>query len=259
MRALARGPSVPRQERGIGEEVRDAVLREDPLETWRVRAFRQPDAGRLETQQPARGAATDSELRFDRGSVEQRQVPMRRRRGEDLEVPAAREVGERADEIAAEPLDVRATEPAVRAEVEVGEGRALLVRLIHEAPHVGLRAADLVVGIFDEPRVDVAVGELLDEDGREADDDAVGDRGFAEIVEQGEEREVGPQHRLVDPFLAVGPAAGPARVRQMRVESENERSHWSSSHSRRTRATAQRKLSYAKPCNGRCPFVHVST
>ena len=46
---------------------------------------------------------------------------------------------------------------------------------------------------------------------------------FAGGVGIGQQRQVGAEDRLMHPFLAVRPAAGAARVGQMRVEDEGER------------------------------------
>ncbi len=47
--------TLPAEERGVGEEMREAVHLEDVLETRRVRALGQPDAARLDAGAAARG------------------------------------------------------------------------------------------------------------------------------------------------------------------------------------------------------------
>jgi hypothetical protein len=114
----------------------------------------------------------------------------------------------------------------VRAEqrlVEERERAALGVAERAEAAHVLTRAADLVVAVLDEPVIDVGVRELLEQRRREADGDAIGDAVPAKVVEQAEERQVGPEDGLVHPLLAVRPAAGAAGVREMGMEDDRER------------------------------------
>src|SRR5439155_16145961 len=124
--------------------------------------------------------------------------------------------------IAREALRVRVAVSAEEREIEQRERATLRVAIPPEALRVLVRALDLVVAVLDEARVDVGVDELLEERRRETDGHAVRDAGVAEVVQQAEKRQVGPEDRLVDPLLAVGPAAGATRVRQVRMEDERE-------------------------------------
>ena len=205
--------------------MREAVILEHGLEPGRVRALGKPDALGREAEEPSRRAQTDAELRLDGGAVEERQVTMGRGRGEDLHMAGPCEVGERADEIAPEARAIRLAQPAKRVDVEARERRAGMIVGVDEPAYVPLGAAHLVVDVLEIAHVDVVVGELLEQDRREADDDAERDTRVAQIVEQHEERQVRTEHRLVDPFLAVRPATRAAAVRQMRVEGEHEGSH----------------------------------
>ncbi len=159
---------------------------------------------------------------MDRLVVEERQVPVRRRAREDLDVPRAREVGERAGDVAVEARDVRRPERAVDVRVERRELASVRVALRLEALAVGVSPADLVVDVLDRPVDDVAVGELIEEDRRDADRHAERHVRGAQIVQRGEDREVRAEHGLVDPLLSVRPAAGAARVRQVRMQHERE-------------------------------------
>src|SRR5207245_6782042 len=68
----------------------------------------------------------------------------------------------------------------------------------------------------------IAIGELLDERGREPDRHLVRDAALPQVVEQAEQRKVRTEDRLVHPLLAVRPAARAAGVGQMGVEDERE-------------------------------------
>jgi hypothetical protein len=106
-RNIARRSRVPGEERGVGEEVRDAVRRKRLLEARCVRAFRQPDSRWVKPGEAARRAAADPQLRLDGCAIEERQVAVGGGRGEDLDVAAFREIGECADKVAAESSSVR--------------------------------------------------------------------------------------------------------------------------------------------------------
>src|SRR6266550_1605221 len=205
--------------------MREAVLFERVFEAGRVRAFGKPDPGRLEPEKAARRATPDAQLRVDRCAVQEWQITMCRSRGEDLDVPAAREIGERADEIAPEPSGVGLAKPTVGREIEVGERSAARVAGVDETADVLFRAADLVVDVLEIANVDVVIRELLEQHRREADDDPVGDARIAQVVKEAEQREVGAEHGLVDPLLAVRPPASPTTVGEVRVQGENKGSH----------------------------------
>jgi hypothetical protein len=100
-----------------------------------------------------------------------------------------------------------------------------LVRRVREPPKILLRADDLIVDVLERADVDVTVGELLDEDRRQPDDDAIRNPRVPQIVQQHEERKVRAEHGLVDPLLAVRPAPRTAAIGQMRVQRENECPH----------------------------------
>src|SRR5207249_1702734 len=104
-------------ERGVGEEVREALPLEGALEARRVCALGKPDARRLEPGQSPRRCEADGELGLDGSRVEQREVAVRRRGGEDLDLAGTRQVGEGPDEIAPEALDERLLQARVRRAV----------------------------------------------------------------------------------------------------------------------------------------------
>ena len=140
---------------------------------------------------------------------------MRRGGGEDLDLAGPREVGERPDDVAVEPLDERALQPSIRAAVELGDGLPGRRSRDAEVPGVELRAADLIVRVRDEARADVRIRELFDERRGQPDGEPVAHALGAEVVQQHEQRQVRAEDRLVDPFLAVRPAAGAADVREV--------------------------------------------
>src|SRR5207237_6028829 len=120
-----------------------------------------PAARRLETGQAAGRGEAHAELRFDRASIEERQVSVRRGRGQDLDLARAREVREGADEVAPEPLDERLLQALVRPAVGLRDGLARRGAGETEIPRVELGPADLIIGVREEAGADVRVGELL--------------------------------------------------------------------------------------------------
>ena len=90
---------------------------------------------------------------------------------------------------------------------------------------VFLGANDLIVDVLQGANVDVVVGELLDQDRREPDDDAIGHARVSEVVKEDKEREICPEDRLVYPFLTVGPSARAPGIRKVRMERQNECAH----------------------------------
>jgi len=158
---------------------------------------------------------TDPELGLDRRRIEERQITVCRRGREDLDVSGLREIGERTDEVATEARSVRVPQATVGTDVEVGELGPSLIGRIGEASNVPLRADDLIVDVLERADVDVAIGQLLDEDGREPNDHPVRDARVSKIVQEDEQGQIRAEHRLVDPLLAVRPAPGAAAVRKM--------------------------------------------
>jgi hypothetical protein len=67
----------------------------------------------------------------------------------------------------------------------------------------------------------VSVGQLLAEDGREADGEAVRTALFGQVVKSDQEGEVGIGGSFMEPLFAVRPAASAATVRQVAVEDES--------------------------------------
>src|SRR6266566_2972255 len=163
--------------------------------------------------------------RRDGRRIEKREITVGRGRGEDLDLSGLGEIGERADEVATEPRSVRLAQTTVRADIELGELGMRAIARIGEAPMVFLGADDLIVDVLQGANVDVVVGELLNQDRREPDDDAIGHARVSEIVKEDKERKVCPEDRLVYPFLTVGPSARAAGVRKVRMERQNERAH----------------------------------
>src|SRR5437763_5905328 len=128
---------------------------------------------------------------------------------------APREIRERADEVAAEAPDIRLAQAAIGAEIEVGERGASMVPGIDESSPVLLGPSDLVIDVLESADVDGVMGQLLDQDRGQADDDPVWDAGFAKVLSQHEQRQICAEHGFVDPLLAVRPTARAAAVRQM--------------------------------------------
>ena len=95
---------------------------------------------------------------------------------------APREIRERADEVAAEAPDIRLAQAAIGAEIEVGERGASMVPGIDESSPVLLGPSDLVIDVLEIADVDVVIGQLLDQDRGQADDDPVRDAGFAKVL-----------------------------------------------------------------------------
>src|SRR6266850_4959701 len=150
---------------------------------------------------------------------------MGRGRREDLDMAGLREVSERTNQVAAEACSVCVAQPGIRADIELGErGMRTIVR-VGEAPKVSLGADNLIVDVLERAYVDVVVGELLDQDRREPNDDAIRHTRVSEIVEQDEEREICSEDRLVYPFLTVRPPARPAGIRKVRMERQDEGPH----------------------------------
>src|SRR5207253_5184429 len=116
-------------------------------------------------------------------TIEKGQVSMGRRRGEDLDVARLREIRERADEVPTKTRSVCLSQPAVRADVEARELRAALIRRFRKAANVVLGSRDLVVDVFERADVDVTVGKLFDQDGREPDNHPVRDTGLGKVVQ----------------------------------------------------------------------------
>src|SRR2546426_1259508 len=150
---------------------------------------------------------------------------MGRGRREDLDVAGLREVGEGTDEVAAEACFVRLAQATVRADIKLGERGVCAIVRVGETPEVSLGADDLIVDVLQGANVDVVVGELLDQDRREPDNDAIGHARVSEVVKEDKEREICPENRLVYPFLTVGPSARAAGIRKVRMERQNERAH----------------------------------
>jgi hypothetical protein len=100
-----------------------------------------------------------------------------------------------------------------------------LVRRLGEAANVGLGSRDLIVDVLDGANVDVTVGELLDQDRRESDDDPIWDASIPEVVQQDEQREICPEDGLMYPFLTVRPSPRATGIRKVRMEREDERTH----------------------------------
>src|SRR5438034_2183752 len=167
---------------------------------------------------------------------------MGRGRREDLDVTSLREVGERADEVSAEACSVRLAQTTVRADVELGELGMSAIARVDEAPTVVLGADDLIVDVLRGANVDVVVGELLDQDRGEPDDDAIGHARTSEVVKQDKEREICPEDRLVYPFLTVGPSACTAGIRKVRMERQDECAHALNSVPRGVAAGRPRRL-----------------
>ena len=113
---------------------------------------------------------------------------MGRGRGEDLDVAGLREIGKRTDEVATEAPSVRLAQSTVRRDIKPRELGAALVRCFGESAHVVLGPRDLIVDVFQRADVDVAVGELLDENRGEPDDDAIRHPGSTEVVQEHEQR-----------------------------------------------------------------------
>ena len=150
---------------------------------------------------------------------------MGRGRGEDLDLSGLGEIGKRADEVVTEPRSVRLAQTTVRTDIELGELGMRAIARIGEAPMVFLGADDLIVDVLQGANVDVVVGELLDQDRREPDDDAIGHARVSEVVKEDKEREICPEDRLVYPFLTVGPSACAAGIRKVRMERQDECAH----------------------------------
>src|SRR6267378_4219194 len=142
--------------------------------------------------------------------VKEWQVTVGRGRGEDLDVARLREVGKGAHEVATEPRSVRLPQPTVRADIEPRDLGPTLIRCVGEPANVGLGPCDLIVDVLDGADIDVTVGELLDEDRREPDDDPIPHARIPEVVQQDEQWEICPKDGLVYPFLTVRPSACPA-------------------------------------------------
>jgi hypothetical protein len=203
--------------------VREVELLEVALQSRRVRAFRKPDAGRIEADVPAGRVEAVDELGADRvRPLQQRQVRVRRRAGQHLEVTGARQVRDSTDEVAREASAELAGEPRVVIDIAGGEALESILAEVGEAANILLRAALLVRGVLVETLDDLDVGELLEEDRRQPDGEAKRDSLFAEIEQNGRERQVRSEDGLVHPLLTVRPAAGGAGVRQVTVEHEPE-------------------------------------
>src|SRR5438094_4967123 len=144
---------------------------------------------------------------------------------EDRAVTGLREVADRADEVSAEACSVRLAQTTVRADIELGELGMRAIARVDEAPTVVLGADDLIVDVLQGANVDVVVGELLDQDRGEPDDDAIGHARVSEVVKEDKEREICSEDRLVYPFLTVGPSARAPGIRKVRMERQNERAH----------------------------------
>ena len=99
-----------------------------------------------------------------------------------------REIGECTDEVATKAASVRLAKSTVRADIKPRELRATLIRCFGESAHIVLGPRDLIVDVFERADVDVAVGQLLDQDWGEPDDDAIGDPGTTQVMQEHEQR-----------------------------------------------------------------------
>ena len=114
-----------------------------------------------------------------------------------------------------------------------------MIRCFGEPANVVLGPRDLIVDVLDRADVDVTVGELLDEDRRKPDDDAIRHPRIPEVVQQHEQWQICPEDGLVYPFLTVRPSACPAGIRKVRVERQDERAHTRILWQRRRRGSAR--------------------
>jgi hypothetical protein len=155
---------------------------------------------------------------------QQRHVRVRRVAREHLDVPLGEPRGELPRDVAADPLEVRqpGRVPLPPHDRRPGERLGIGARGFELAP-VGLGPRDAVVQVGDEPGLEPVVGELLEEDGGEADRERrprLVQRRPADHVEQGQ---VGFGGGLVEPRFAVRVAPVVQDVREVPVEDDAER------------------------------------
>ena len=230
---------------GIGEEEVDAGGGESLLDADAVEgggsggAFGGdrvlPEAGgtvaALGRPEAARGGAEVAAMRGDAGAdlgedalvgAEQRQVAVGGAGGDEADEAGGLEAAEAGDEVAVERVEVfeGLGEEVLPVAGEVSE--VLIARL----PEVGLvfaGGADLAAEIAGELAAEGWVGELFEEDGREAEVAVQGEAVALEVGEDAEERQVGLGGGIVEPLGAVGPGAVVDDPGEMGVEGEREK------------------------------------
>src|SRR4051812_29511350 len=91
----------------LDDDVADAELRQDRIDSGMERGLGQPEALRFASEEAAVLVETDANLRADAGLLrrEQRQESVRRGRSEDLHVAALVQLAKRVHEVAGVGLD----------------------------------------------------------------------------------------------------------------------------------------------------------
>ena len=194
-----------------------------PLVARAIGALGQPDAPGRHAEVAPVGLDGRPELEVDRLLAgEERQVTVGRRARKQLEVAAALEVREGAEEVAVE-ASVQLPHLLVKLLPEGRERYDRPVSLPLElGPAVGARAAE-VVSVELELALVLGRGELLGEDGRDADRPLRGDAVGHQAPDGPEQRQVAFEGGLAEPVAPVRPPPVVDHHRQVRVQDQRER------------------------------------
>ncbi len=203
---------------GVGEKVIQLPLGQELLKARLVTpvivpvgraiaALGQPDAPGRTPEVTAIGPHTDRQLAVDGGiPFHERQVAVCGGAGDDVQIPLVLQVAEGAHQVSAEAFLESLQNPSIPVVVEPSQVEEMAMVCFLVTLDVGFDQGQLFLEIELEMGQHVAVGQLLQQDGRQAD----GQLGFVslvlQVVEGVEQGDVGFGHGFVDHFLSVGPA-----------------------------------------------------
>jgi len=158
-------------------------------------------------------------------ALHQRKVGVGGGAGDDLDPPLVLKKTEGADQVPLETLAEGTQDAGVPVLVETGQ----VEEMGGLFPGFGGKARDILSGPFQflEKKglhmiQDLGVGQLLGQDGGDADGQMERNAPGAEVVKDVQEGKVGLGHGLVEHLLAVGPAAGLSDVGQVGVQNKNQ-------------------------------------
>ena len=226
----------------LGEETGDALGGQELLEAGladpsslldiggAVGALGQPDRAGLAAEVTLVRGDAEGELREERGvACQKRRIAMGRHARDDLDGAPILEAAKGPDDVASVAVPEVVQDGGVCVTVQASEAASSRVgvpprSLCLRAVDVALGRGDLGAQIRLEVGEDLGVGELVGQDGREADGQPGLDPFGNEVAEHVEQRQIRLGRCLVNPFLAVGPAACAPAVRDVTVQDDGERS-----------------------------------
>jgi hypothetical protein len=154
--------------------------------------------------------------------AEQRHIPVSRSRGDHLDHARVVEVAKAADDIAVERLEVIQRGGEETAPETGSLGKVPIARL-DEVSLIFPGSDDLPSQVFRELGNEIWMGKLFQQDGGEADIEVRRNAIALQTAEDTEQGQVGFGGCFVQPLNAVGPSAVIDDVRQMRMQSESEK------------------------------------